>query len=113
MSGFVFKTGCDNKTFYDTVSRVNIMAKVTYEYLFSKEPLYPTYVQLQMVDQTFQFPEGIAKDVMVQIHDHYVLTDFMVLDMGEEEYDPPIVLGRPFLNTTRAVVYMRSGEVHF
>jgi hypothetical protein len=37
----------------------------------------------------------------------------MVLDMGEEEYDPPIVLGRPFLNTTRAIIYMRSGEVHF
>jgi hypothetical protein len=37
---------------------------------------------------------------MVQIHDHYVLTDFMVLDMGEEEYDPLIVLGRSFLNTT-------------
>jgi hypothetical protein len=37
----------------------------------------------------------------------------MVLDMGEEEYDPPIVLGRPFLNTTRAIIYMRLGEVHF
>jgi hypothetical protein len=37
----------------------------------------------------------------------------MVLDMGEEEYDPPIVLGRPFLNTTWAIIYMRLGEVHF
>jgi hypothetical protein len=37
----------------------------------------------------------------------------MVLDMGEEEYDPPIVLGRPFLNSTRAIIYMRLGEVHF
>jgi hypothetical protein len=52
------------------------------------------------VDQTFQFLEGIAKDVMVQICDHYVPTDFMVLDIGEEEYDPLIVLGRLFLNTT-------------
>jgi hypothetical protein len=42
-----------HKTFYDTGSRVNIMAKVTHEYLFDKEPLYPTYVQLQMADQTF------------------------------------------------------------
>jgi hypothetical protein len=42
-----------HKTFCDTRSRVNIMAKVTYKYLFGKEPLYPTYVQLQMVDQTF------------------------------------------------------------
>jgi hypothetical protein len=74
-----------HKTFCNTRLGVNIMAKVTYEYLFSKEPLYPTYVQLQMADQTFRFPEGIAKDVMVQIHDHYVPTNFMVLDMGEEE----------------------------
>jgi hypothetical protein len=66
-----------------------------------------------MADQTFRFSERIAKDVMVQIHDHYVPTDFMVLDMGEEEYDPPIVLRRPFLNTTQAIIYMRSGEVHF
>jgi hypothetical protein len=66
-----------------------------------------------MADQTFQFLEGITKDVMVQIHDHYVPTDFMVLDMGEEECDPLIVLGRPFVNITRAIIYMRSGEVHF
>jgi hypothetical protein len=50
---------------------------------------------------------------MVQIHDHYAPTDFMVLDIGEEEYDPSIVLGRLFLNTTRITIYMRSGEVHF
>jgi hypothetical protein len=50
---------------------------------------------------------------MVKIQDHYVPTDFMVLDMGEEEIDPPIVLGRPFLNTTHAIIYMRSGEIHF
>jgi hypothetical protein len=31
---------------YDTGSGVNIIAKVTYEYLFGKELLYPTYVQL-------------------------------------------------------------------
>jgi hypothetical protein len=37
---------------------------------------------------------------MVQIHDHYIPTEFMVL-------------GRPFLNTTRAIIYMRSGEVYF
>jgi hypothetical protein len=42
-----------HKTFCDTRSGVNIIAKVTYEYLFGKEPLYPTYVQLQMADQTF------------------------------------------------------------
>jgi hypothetical protein len=33
--------------------------------------------------------------------------------MGEEEIDPPIVLGRPFLNTTCAIFYMRLREIHF
>ena len=65
-----------------------------------------------MVDQSIQFPEGIAKDVMVKIQDHYAPTDFMVLDMGEED-DTPIILGRPFLNTTNTIIYDRSGQVHF
>jgi hypothetical protein len=56
-----------HKTFCDIGSGVNIMSKVTYEYLFGNEPLYPTYMQLQMADQLVQFPEGIAKDVIVQI----------------------------------------------
>jgi len=61
----------------------------------------------------YQFVEGIAKDVPVEIEGQYVLTDFLVLDMGEEEINQPIILGRPFLNTTRAILYIRTGEVHF
>ena len=37
----------------------------------------------------------------------------MVLDMGEEDDDTPIILGRPFLNTTNAIIYVRSRQVHF
>ena len=50
---------------------------------------------------------------MVRIHDQYALADFMVLDMGGEEDDTPIILGRPFLNTTNAIIYVGSGQVHF
>ena len=102
-----------HKTFYDIGSSVNIMYKVTYEYLFGDEPLFPTYMQLQMADQSIRFLERIAKDVMVRIHDHYAPTNFMVLDMGEEEDDTPNILGRPFLNTTNAIIYVGSGQVHF
>jgi hypothetical protein len=38
------------KTFCNIGSGVNIMSNVTNEYLFSNEPLYPTYMQLQMAD---------------------------------------------------------------
>jgi hypothetical protein len=94
-------------------ANINIMSKVTYEYLFGNEPLFPTYMQLQMADQSIRFLDEIAKDVIVRIHDQYAPADFMVLDMGEEEDDTPIILGRPFLNTTNAIIYVRSGQVHF
>jgi len=32
--------------------------------------------------------------------------------MGEDEYDPPIVLGRPFLNTIKVIIYIGTREVH-
>ena len=66
-----------------------------------------------MADQSIRFPEGIAMDVMVRIHDHFAPVDFMVLDMGEEDDDTPIILGRLFLNTTNAIIYVKSGQVHF
>jgi hypothetical protein len=37
-------------TFCDIGLGANIMSKVTYEYLFGNEPLYLTYIQLQMAD---------------------------------------------------------------
>jgi hypothetical protein len=79
-----------HKIFCDIRSDVNIMSKVTYEYLFGNEPLYPAYMQLQMADQSVWFPEEIAKDVIVQIQDRYVPTDFMILDMGVEDEETPL-----------------------
>ena len=35
---------------------------------------------------------------------------FKVIDMGEDEYDPPIILGRPFLTTVKAIIYIATGE---
>jgi hypothetical protein len=44
--------------------------------------------------------------------DNYVLTGFLVIDMGDEQH-PPIVLGRPLLNTTRAIIYLTTGKIYF
>jgi hypothetical protein len=33
--------------------------------------------------------------------------------MGEDECDPSIILGRPFLNTTKAIIYIGTREIHF
>jgi len=100
-------------TVCDTGSGANIMAKVTYEFLYGTMPIDPTYAQLQLADQSFHFVDGIIKNVPVQIDNHYIPTDFLVIDMGEDECDPPNILGRPFLNTTKAIIYIGIGEVHF
>ena len=61
------------------------------------------------MNQSIRFLKGITKDVIVRIHDQFAPTDFMILDMGEEEDDTPIILGRPFLNTINTIIYVRSG----
>jgi hypothetical protein len=66
-----------------------------------------------MADQLGRFSKGIAKNVIVQIHDCYVPVDFMVLDMGVKDEETPIILEKSFLNTTNAVIYIGSGQVHF
>jgi hypothetical protein len=50
---------------------------------------------------------------MVKIHDHFAPADFMVLDMVEEDDDTPIILGRPFLSTTNAIIYIGSRQLYF
>jgi len=32
--------------------------------------------------------------------------------MGEDEYDPPIILRRPFLSIVKAIIYIGTREVH-
>jgi hypothetical protein len=88
-------------TFCDIGLGANIMSKVTYEYLFGNEPLYPTYVQLQMADQSLRWPEFKAKDVLVKIQDYYIPVDFLVFDMPRDE------------DTTDAVIYIGFGQIHF
>jgi len=65
-----------------------------------------------MADWTFREVKGIVTDFSVKIDDHFVYTDFQVIDLGEDEYDPPIILGRPFLSTVKAIIYIGTGEVH-
>ena len=88
------------------------MAAVTYRLLFGTMPLKPTYFQLQKADETFREVKGIVTDVPVKIEDHFVYTDFQVIDMGEDEYDSPVILGRPFLSTVKRIIYIGTREVH-
>jgi hypothetical protein len=65
-----------------------------------------------MADPSLRKPEGVAKDILLKIRDTYIPIDFFVLDMGHNK-KVPLILGRPFLNTTNAVLHVGSGHVSF
>jgi len=99
-----------HNVFCDLGSSVNIMSKVIYENLLGG-PFLPTFMRLQMADQTIRFLEGVAKDIFVKIQDEYAPADFVILDMGSN-IDVPSILGRPFLNTVNTVIYVGSIQIH-
>ena len=87
------------------------MSKETYDKLFYT-PLASTSIYSQLADQSTCYLEGVATDLLVKVRSAYVPTDFMILDMGNTE-DTPLILGRPFLNTINACIYVGSGQIQF
>ena len=65
----------------------------------------PMSVTLQLADRSLKHPRGVIEDVLIKIDKFIFLTDFIVLDM-EEDKEIPIILGRPFLATSRAMIYV-------
>jgi len=65
-----------------------------------------------MADQSLRFLEGMVKDVMVRIQEYYIPTDFLVLDMQRDD-EISILLGRPFLYTAKANIYIGLGHILF
>ena len=72
--------------------------------------LTPTKISLQMADKSTGIPIGICEDVHVVVAKVSILTDFVILDIPEDD-SMSIILGRPFLNTARAVIDCNKGNV--
>ncbi|XP_024029348.1 uncharacterized protein LOC112093949 [Morus notabilis] len=70
----------------------------------------PTTISLQMADRSITYPWGIIEDVLVKVDKFIFPVDFVVLDM-EEDQEIPIILGRPFLATGRALIDVHSGNL--
>ena len=92
-------------------SSVNIMLRVLYEKFFT-HPFLETTMCLQLADQTLSFPKGILKNLYVRVGTLYAPADFVVIEIDTDEREP-IILGRPFLNTSGAVIYASAAKIHF
>ena len=74
--------------------------------------LQPTKMSLQLADRSVKYPMGILEDIPVKIGQLYIPTDFVVMDIKEDE-DIPILLGRPFLSTAGAIIDVKKGKLTF
>ena len=63
----------------------------------------PMTVTLQLADRSLKHPRGVIEDVLVKVYKFIFPTDFIVLDM-EKDKEIPIILGRPFLVTGKAMI---------
>ena len=69
-----------------------------------------TTISLQLADRSIKYPRGIIEDVLVKVDKFIFPVDFVVLDM-EEDQEVPLILGRPFLATGRALIDIQKGEL--
>jgi hypothetical protein len=59
---------------------MSIMTKVIYDEL-NHNSLVPTYMHLQLIDQSIRHPVGIAEDILMKIRNSFVPLNFVVLEM--------------------------------
>nr|GEU81569.1 reverse transcriptase domain-containing protein [Tanacetum cinerariifolium] len=72
--------------------------------------LTPTQMILELADRSTTRPDGIAEDVFVKVGKFQFSTDFVVVGYV---VDPrvPVILGRPFLRTGRALIDVYGEEL--
>ena len=102
---------CIDKSLLDLGASVNLLAYSVYKKLGLGE-LKPTNINLSLADRSVKIPKGLVEDVLVKVDKFYYLVDFVVLDTEPIEKGPnhvPIILGRPFLATTNAIINCRNG----
>ena len=106
---------CVEKSLLDLGANVNLLPYLVYKQLGLGE-LKPTTITLSLVDRSVKIFKGIIEDVLVQVDKFYYLVDFVVLDTEPVAVGAnyvPIILGRPFLATSNAIINCRNGVMQF
>ncbi|XP_073137953.1 uncharacterized protein [Henckelia pumila] len=98
-----------HKALCDLGASLNLMSYSVFRKLSLGEPK-STIMSLQLADRSIKYPRGIIEDVLVKVDKFIFPVDFVVLDM-EEDLDMPLILGRPFLATGKALIDVQKGEL--
>nr|GEZ30016.1 reverse transcriptase domain-containing protein [Tanacetum cinerariifolium] len=95
----------------DLGASINLMSFSIWEALSLPE-LTPTCMILELADRLVSKPIGIAKHVSFKVGVFHFPADFVVVDFKPDP-QVPLILGRCFLNTGRALIDVHKGELTF
>ena len=70
----------------------------------------PTRMTLQLADRYIKHPYGVIEDLLVKVDKFLFPVDFVVMDI-EEDVDVPLILGRPFMKTTKVIIDVDKGKL--
>ena len=100
------------RSLLDTRASINILPKAVFD-RHHVGKLQPFLVELCLADGSVRKLHGLVEDVIVGIEDCYFSVNFLVVDMKvtKELSQAPIILGRPFLATAKAVTDWGKGEI--
>jgi hypothetical protein len=96
----------------DLRSSVNILSKELYDLLDLDKKLEKCEIDLLLVDDSTKHALGRINDFMIELHMNFVPINFIIMDMSGNT-SSPIIIGRPFLRTTGAVIDSKEGNVKF
>ena len=102
---------CIDKALLDLGASVNLLPYSVYRQLGLGE-LKPTNITLSLADRLVKIPKRIVEDVLVKVDKFYYPMDFVVLNtepVAGGTNQVPIILGRPFLSTSNAIINCRNG----
>ena len=102
---------CVEKSLLDLGASVNLLSYSVYKQLGLGE-LKSTTITLSLANRSVKIPKGTVEDVLVQVDKFYYPVDFVVFDTEPVEVGPnyvPIILRRPFLATSNAIINFRNG----
>ncbi|GJY86880.1 reverse transcriptase domain-containing protein, partial [Tanacetum coccineum] len=93
----------------DLGASINLMPLSVWKKL-SLPDLTSTRMTLELADRSITRPIGFAEDVFVKVGKFHYPDDFVVVDY---DVDPrvPLILGRPFLRTVRALIDVYGEEI--
>ncbi|MBW1279366.1 retropepsin-like aspartic protease, partial [Escherichia coli] len=95
----------------DTGANVNVMSMAVAKKLGISD-LEPPKASLKFADSSSTSSKGFIPDLMLQVGDCLVPTDFHVMEMKEDN-DDPLIFGQAFLATVGAIVDFPNRQISF